>query len=251
MILFNYLGMLIIMTRTKKLIIAILIVVLIGLIAIIAGALFVGPDLTQEDKNILVLASDKYEQSNGGVDMAYMVRLENGSLANYTPIYPGDMVHPSQPAPGGLSGRMYMHDCLWDGLDDGMQYASEIVEANTGMHSDAVVVVYDEGIDHIIDSVRPLKVDGEVTNLSATDIIRENDAYQGYPGNENVQGNMSRGDAVMVLVKALSQTAKDPAKKSTMVQAAIKEYTAGNIVMKPDGSFTRLLATKGFESLAG
>ena len=239
------------MKRTKKLIIAILLVILIGLIAIIAGALFVGPDLTQENKTILVLASDKYEQSNGGVDMAYMVRLENGSLANYTPVYPGGMVHPSQPAPGGLGGNMLLHDCLWDGIDVGMQYAAEIVEANTGQHADAVVLVYDEGVDNVIDSIRPLKVDGEVTNLSATDIIRENDAYQGYPGNEHVQGNMSRADAVMVLVKALSQAAKDPVKKSTMVQAALNEYTNGNIHMKPEGSFTRLLATKGFENIAG
>ena len=238
------------MKRTKKLIIAILVVILIGLLAVIAGALFLGPDLTQENKSILVLASDKYEQSNGGVDMAYMVRLENGSLKNYTPVYPGEMAHPSQPAPGGLNGRMMLHDCLWDGVDQGMQYAAEIVEANTGMHADAVVLVYDEGVDNVIDSVRPLVVDGEETNLSATDIIRENDAYNGYPGNENVQGTMSRADAVMVLVKALSNAAKDPEKKSTMVQAALKEYSNGNIVMKPDGAFTRLLATKGFETIA-
>ena len=230
--------------------IAILVVILIGLLAVIAGALFLGPDLTQENKSILVLASDKYEQSNGGVDMAYMVRLENGSLKNYTPVYPGEMYHPSQPAPGGLGGNMMLHDCLWDGVDQGMEYAAEIVEYHTGMHADAVVLVYDEGVDNVIDSVRPLVVDGEETNLSATDIIRENDAYNGYPGNENVQGTMSRADAVMVLVKALSNAAKDPAKKSTMVQAALKEYSNGNIVMKPDGAFTRLLATKGFETIA-
>ncbi|MEE1129096.1 MAG: DUF4012 domain-containing protein [Methanobrevibacter sp.] len=237
------------MNRTKKLIIAILVIVLIGLLAVIYGALFSGPDLTYETKNILVLASDKEEQSNGGVDMAFMIRLENGSLKNYTPVYPGGMTHPTQPAPGGLGGKMFMHDCLWDGVDQGMEYAKEIVEANTGMKSDAVVVVYDKAVDSVIDSVRPLKVDGEVTNLSATEIIRENDAYQGYPGNENVQGNMSRGDAVMVLVKALATAAKDPAKKNTMVQTALKEYSNGNIIMKPEGSFTRLLATKGFESI--
>ncbi|WP_405269994.1 DUF4012 domain-containing protein [Methanobrevibacter sp.] len=238
------------MKRSKKLIIAILVVILIGLLAVIAGALFMGPDLTYEDKNILVLASDKYEQSNGGVDMAYMVHLSNGSLANYTPVYPGDMYHPTQPAPGGLPGNMFLHDCLWDGLDSGMQYAAEIVEYRTGMHADAVVVVYDEGIDHVIDSIRPLYVDGEETNLSATDIVRENDAYNGYPGNENVPGTMSRADAVMVLTKALSNASKDPIKKSTMVEAALKEYSNGNIVMKPEGSFTRLLATKGFENIA-
>ena len=238
------------MKRTKKLIIAILVVILIGLLAVIAGTLFLGPDLTQENKSVLVLASDKYEQSNGGVDMAYMVRLENGSLKNYTPVYPGEMYHPSQPAPGGLSGHMMLHDCLWNGVDQGMQYAAEIVEYHTGMHADAVVLVYDEGVDNVIDSVRPLMVDGKETNLSATDIIRENDAYNGYAGNENVPGTMSRADAVMVLVKALANAAKDPEKKSTMVQAAIKEYSNGNIVMKPDGAFTRLLATKGFESIA-
>ncbi len=239
------------MNRRKKLIIAILVVVLIGLFAIIYGSLFSGPDLSQETKDILVLASDKYEQSNGGVDMAFMVHLENGSFKNYTPIYPGDMVHPTQPAPGGLGGNMYLHDCLWDGVDNGMTYAQEIVKARAGMDSDAVVVIYDEGLDNIIKSVSPLKINGVETNLSATDIIRENDNYAGYPGNGNVQGNMSRGDAVMVLAKALASTAKDPNKKNTMIQTALQEYSKGNIVMKPEGSFTRLLATKGFESIAG
>lgn len=238
------------MKRSKKLIIAILLVIFIGLIAYIAGTLFMSPDLTHESKNILVLASDKYEQSNGGVDMAFMIHLENGSLANYTPIYPGGMTHPTQPAPGNLQGRMLLHDCLWNGLDSGMQNAKEIVEANTGMHADAVVVVYDEGIDNIIDSIRPLKVNGVETNLSATDIIRQNDAYAGYAGNENVSGTLSRADAVMVLTKALANAAKDPVKKSTMVDAALKEYSKGNIIMQPQGSFTKLLATKGFENLS-
>ncbi|WP_405291212.1 DUF4012 domain-containing protein [Methanobrevibacter sp.] len=238
------------MNRSKKLIIAILLVILIGIWIMIAGSLFMTPDLTSESKDILVLASDKYEQSNGGVDMAFMVHLENGSLKNYTPVYPGGMSHPTQPAPGGLGGRMMMHDCLWDGKDVGMRYAQEIVEANTGMHSDAVVLVYDEGLDNIIDSVRPIYINGEVSNLSAVDMVRQNDAYNGYPGNENVQGTMSRGDAVMELAKALANITKDPDKKNTMIQAALKEYSNGNIVMEPQGSFTKLLATKGIEKLA-
>ena len=237
------------MRRRKKLIIAILLVILIGLLTIIAGALIGGPDLTNESKDILVLASDKAEQPNGAVDMAFMVHLENGSIANYTPVYPGGKAHPTQAAPGGLSGKMLMHDCLWNGAKQGMQYAKEIVAYNTGMQADAVVIVYTDSIDAIINSVSPLIVDGQPTNLSAEDIIRENDAYNGYAGSENVQGNMSRGDAVMVLVKALAQAAQDPAKKNTMVQTALDQYSKGNILMTPEGSFTRLLATKGFESL--
>lgn len=237
------------MNRSKKLIIAILLVILIGIWAMIAGTLFMTPDLTSENKDILVLASDKYEQSNGGVDMAFMIHLENGSLKNYTPVYPGGMAHPTQPAPGGLGGRMLMHDCLWDGLDNGMRYAQEIVEANTGMHSDAVVLIYDEGLDNILDTVRPIYINGEVSNLSAVDMVRQNDAYQGYPGNENVQGNMSRGDAVMELAKAIANLTKDPQKKNTMIQSALDEYSKGNIVMQPQGSFTKLLATKGIERI--
>lgn len=238
------------MSRRKKLIIAILLVILVGLLASIYGALNTGPDLSQEDKDILLLTADKYEQSNGGVDMAFMIHLENGSFANYTPVYPGGMTHPTQPASSALGGgKMFLHDSLYDGIEDGMQYAKEIVEYNTNMTPDAVVLVYDEGVDNIIDSIRPLKVDGVETNLSATDIIRENDAYNGYAGNEAVSGTMSRSDAVMVLVKALAQAAADPDKKATMVQAALQEYSKGNIVMQPEGSFTKLLATKGIESL--
>ena len=238
------------MQRRKKLIIAILLVILIGLLASIYGALNTGPNLTEEDKDILILAADKYEQSNGGVDMAFMIHLENGSFKNYTPIYPGGMTHPTQPASSALGGgKMFMHDSLYDGIENGMQYAKEIVEYNTNMTPDAVVLVYDEGVDNVIDSIRPIKVDGVETNLSATDIIRENDAYNGYAGSENMPGTMSRSDAVMVLVKALAKAAADPDKKATMAKAALDEYSKGNIIMQPEGSFTKLLATKGIESI--
>ena len=238
------------MQRRKKLIIAILLVILVGLLASIYGALNTGPNLTEEDKDILILAADKYEQSNGGVDMAFMIHLENGSFKNYTPIYPGGMTHPTQPASSALGGgKMFLHDSLYDGIENGMQYAKEIVEYNTNMTPDAVVLVYDEGVDNVIDSIRPIKVDGVETNLSATDIIRENDAYNGYAGSENMPGTMSRSDAVMVLVKALAKAAADPDKKATMAKAALDEYSKGNIVMLPEGSFTKLLATKGIESI--
>ena len=239
------------MNRKQKLIIAILSVILIWLLFVIGSFFIGGPDLTAENKTILVLAADKYEQPNGGVDMAFIIHLKDGHLKSYETFYPGGMTHPSQHAPGGLAGNMRMHDCLWNGVEDGMQYAKEIVETRNGTHIDAVVVIYDEGIDNIIDSVRPLEVDGVETNLSATDIIRSNDNYAGYAGRQNIQtGSLDRGDAVMVLVKALAKAAKDPDKKQTMIKTALDEYNKGNIIMYPKGSFARLLATKGFESIA-
>ena len=238
------------MNRKQKLIIAILSVILIWLLFVIGSFFIGGPDLTAENKTILVLAADKYEQPNGGVDMAFIIHLKDGHLKGYEPFYPGGMTHPSQPAPGNLGGNMRFHDTMWNGVEQGMQYAKEIVEARNGTQIDAVVLIYDEGLDNIIDTIRPIEVDGVESNLSATDIIRENDNYAGYAGRQNIQtGSMNRADAVMVLVKALSKAAKNPDKKQKMVQAALDEYNKGNIVMEPKGSFARLLATKGFESI--
>ena len=68
------------MNRTKRLIVAILIVLFIGLIAIIAGALFIGhdTDLVKGDKNILVCAIDEGEDrpGMGACDMAFIIHLE-------------------------------------------------------------------------------------------------------------------------------------------------------------------------------
>lgn len=238
------------MRRRYKLVILIVIMFAIFIGLMFFGPMTTSPDLTQEDKTILVLAADKYEQPGGGVDMAYLVYLKNGSLDNYTPVYPGGKMHPSVSAPSNIGGKLRLHDSLWFGTDVGMQYAKEIVGNTTGVEADAVVIIYDEGMDNIIDSVRPLYVDGVETNLSAADIVRENDAYNGYGSSVGVTGTMSRGDAVMVLVKALAEAAKDPNKKATMVQAALSEYSKGNILMQPAGSFEKLLATKGFESIA-
>lgn len=231
------------MKRQNKLIIAIMAVAAIGVFAIV-GSVFLGwgPDLSQGDKKILVLAVDKGEQPGlGGVDMAFMVDISDGSIKKYTPVYPGGMEHPTQPAPGHLSGKMLLHDSLWDGTEQGMEYAKEIVEANTGMKADAVVAVTDEGLDAIIDSIRPFKINGQVYDLDATSIVRENDKLYG--------NGMTRGDAVMTLARALSTAATDTDKRNTMVQVALDQYSKGNIVMVPEGSFRSLMAVKGLEAL--
>ena len=77
------------MNRTKRLIVAILIVLFIGLIAIIAGALFIGhdTDLVKGEKNILVCAIDEGEDrpGMGACDMAFIIHLKDGTIRNYTP----------------------------------------------------------------------------------------------------------------------------------------------------------------------
>ena len=239
------------MDRTRKLIIAILIVILIGLLSIIAGALFLGnsSELVEGDSNILVCAIDESEDrpGMGACDMAFIVHLENGTLKNYTPVYPGGMTHPTAAEPQeaqeqGAGSALLLHDAFWDADNaKSMQLAKEIVEYNTNIHIDSVVAVNTEALDAVLGAAGPLEVNGTQMEVSGIDFIREEDWGNG----------MSRGDAVLQIVKAAANAAKDPEVKSAMVNAAINQYSQGNIIMDQQGAFVGLLASKGIETLFG
>ena len=237
------------MERQQKLQIAILVVGAIGLLAIIWGAFLSGPDLHQGDRTILVLAADETEPRPGlgAVDMAFLIRMEDGSIKKYQPVYPGGMRHPSAPGPAeaqaqGAGHLLLLHDSLWDADNrKGMQLAKEIVEHNRNISIDAVVAVNTEAIDKIINAAGQLKVNGTPVNISAIDLVRENDQMYG--------GEMTRGDAVLSLARALSTAATEPAKRESMVKVALDEFSKGSIVASPEGSFMSLVAAKGFESL--
>ena len=237
------------MDRTRRLIIVMLVVILIGLIAIIAGALFMGheSELTHGNKNILVCAIDESESrpGMGACDMAFIVNLQDGTLKNYTPFYPGDMTHPTASEPKeaqnqGAGSALLLHDAFWDADNEiGMQYAKEIVEYRTNTKIDSVVAINSQALDAILAAAGPLEINGKITNASGIDIIREDDG-----------SGVSRGDAVMAVVKAVAKAASDnPNVKSAMIQAALDQYSKGNIIMDNKGDFAGLLASKGFESI--
>ncbi|WP_405270530.1 DUF4012 domain-containing protein [Methanobrevibacter sp.] len=236
------------MDRTKKLIIAIIIVVLIGLCAIIASALFMGGDtnLDEGSKNILVCAIDESEDrpGMGACDMAFIVHIENGTLKDYTPFYPGGMTHPNATEPleaqeQGAGSALLMHDAFWDADNyKGMQLAKEIVEYRSNIPIDSVVAINTQALDAVLDAAAPLEVNGKTLNASGLDFIREEDWGNG----------VDRGDAVMEIVKAAANSSKDPVKKSAMINAAIDQYSKGNIIMDQQGAFVGLLASKGIET---
>ena len=95
-------------------------------------------------------------------------------------------------------------------------------------------------MDAILQAAGPIEVNGELTNASGIDIIREEDWGQG----------QSRGDAVMAIVKGAALAAsQNSTVKSNMVNAALDQYAKGNIIMDQEGAFAKLLASKGFESI--
>lgn len=237
------------MKRRKKLIIANLLIILIGLIAITAGMLFFtsNSELSSGDKNVLVCAIDESEPrpGMGACDMAFIVELKDGSLVNYTPIYPAGLTHsnatePEEAQKQGAGEKLLLHEAFWDSDSKlGMKYAKEIVEYNTNKSIDAVVAINSEALDKIISAASPLEVNGQIIHASGIDFIRE----------EQDSAGASRGDAVMNVVQAIANSASDPIKKSKMVETALDQYSKGNIVMEPKGAFMGLLASKGIDSL--
>ena len=239
------------MNRTKKIILAILVIVLIGLAAMIASVVFLGTnaELSKGDKSILVCAIDESEDraGMGACDMAFIVHLDNGTLKSYTPFYPGGMTHPNASEPQeyqqqGAGSSLLLHDAFYDADNaKGMRLAKEIVEYRTNDSIDNVVAINTAALDAILKAAGPLDINGTTTTASGIDIIREEDTNQ----------SMSRGDAVMNVVRAAAKKASDPTIKSNMVNAAMDQYSKGNIIMDDDGAFAGLLASKGIESLFG
>lgn len=239
------------MDRTRKIIIAIIIVVLIILVAIIAGTLFISQnsELAKGNKNILVCAIDESENrpGMGACDMAFIVTLNNGTLKNYTAVYPGGLTHPTAKEPAeaqsqGAGHALLLHDAFWeaDNAVD-MRLAKEIVEYNTNIHIDSVVAINTEALDAVLNAAGTININGTPTTVSSIDIIREEDWGNG----------VSRGDAVLDIVKAAAREAKDPNKKSAMINAALDQYSKGNIIMDEQGAFAGLLASKGIETFFG
>lgn len=239
--------------RRNKLLIAIFIVIILGIVAVIGQLYYLGADaeLAQGERTILICAIDESEgrPGMGACDMAFLVTLDNGTLKNYTAIYPGGLTHPTEPEPAeaqalGAGSKLLLHDSFWTKDNKlSMQHAKEIVEYryNLSQPIDAVVAINSEALDAILKSAGTVTVNGQQVTVSGIDIIRE----------EQYGNGSSRGDAVMDLVKAIAKAADNPDVKSKMVQAALDQYSKGNIVMEPQNEFVGLLASKGFSTLFG
>ena len=103
------------------------------------------------------------------------------------------------------------------------------------------MAINSKALDAILSAAGEIEVNGTKTTASGIDIIREEDWGNG----------VSRADAVLSIVKAAAQKAKDPSVKSVMVNAAVDQYSKGNIIMDEQGAFVGLLASKGIENFFG
>lgn len=117
---------------------------------------------------ILIIAEDT-EEGDPGVDMAAIL-----SVTGFEWIYPGNSVN----SHGETLHNIHLIDSNnpYGAAQEIMQYSYNITpHVIVGINNDAAEAIF---------------------GTSIIDDIRANDAYNGYAGNDNVQGTMDRGDAV-------------------------------------------------------
>ena len=144
------------MNRGKMILSIIALIIIAGLLFTVASP-------------ILVVAEDS-EEVTPGIDMAASFSLFGG----FQWVYPGSSVN---------EYGQTLHNVHLDNPDDPYGAARDIITYSYGYTPHLIVSVNNDAAEAIFGG-------------SIVDDIRANDAYNGYAGSENVQGTMSRGDAV-------------------------------------------------------
>jgi hypothetical protein len=230
-------------------------IVIVVILAIVVGALSFlyvndeGPLKSTLNANVLVLCVDPSEgrPGPGAVDMAFMVGLQDGNVKNLTPIYPGGMRHPTAEAPDFVKTQglyvLVLHDSLWyENTTYDAQLAQEIVEYNTGMKSDVVVMVKPEAIDAVIQSIGGVNVEGQgYVQGDTLEFLRA----------EQSEGGMSRGNAIESVADAIKSAAQDKDKRQAIMTTIIAQYNAGNIIVEPNDWAVRFMTAESINKVFG
>ena len=141
----------------------------LSVVLLIIIVLVVGFMLSTLSSPVLIMADDVEEGGGGAVDMAAKF-----SITGFEWIYPGSSVN--------AQGQT-LHNIHLDSPDDPYGAARDIMTYTYNFTPHIIVSVNNDGAEAIF-------------GTSIVDDIRANDAYNGYAGNDKVQGTMSRGDAV-------------------------------------------------------
>lgn len=228
----------------KNIIIIILFIAIVGLSAnAYIQYVAISENLIVGEHTILVLGVDETEKRPGlgAVDMAIIVKMNDGEITNISQIYPGGMVHPTAPIPAYLQSigesKLRLHDALWENnTEQGATYAREIVEYNTGVKPDIVVLVTTEAVDALIASVGSIDVSGGNISGDSLETLRSEQSNLG----------QSRGNAVQeMMASILNATQNDKTKYIALINTAADQYNQGNIYVYPEGAFKNFLIAEG------
>ena len=229
----------------KKAMVIILILLTIGA-AIGAIFMFQGYKKATGDYQILLLYVEPNKSSTGigTVDMAFVVYMRNYDAINMTPIYPDGMYHPNATSPAqvqqqGGGQRLLLQDTLMtNNTETGAKLAQETVEYNTGIKTDAVVIMTPAAVGAMIDAVGPLYVEdmGYVNSSTAKTMANEQNLHQ------------TRGYSLYDVMRTLMET-YHTLKRPLLLLAVANQYQQGNIIAIPKELFIQLGIASGTNKL--
>lgn len=228
----------------KNVIIIILFIAIVGLSAsAYTQYKSVSENVVVGQHTVLVLGVDESEKRPGlgAVDMAMIVNMKDGEIQNVTQLYPGGMIHPTAPVPAYLKSigetKLRLHDSLWENnTEQGATYAREIVEYNTGVKPDIVVIITTEAVDAMIASVGSVQVSGGNITGDSLETLRSEQSSLGETRGNAVQGMMS---------SILNATHNDKTKYVALVNTAVDQYNQGHIYVFPESAFKNFLIAEG------
>lgn len=224
-------------------------VIVIILVLLAIGAIFIAYEYkkAEGDQQILLLIVDNNESKSviSAVDMAFVIPMVNYDATIMTPVYPSGMTYPNGTAPAEVqqqdSGkRLLLHDTLWSNdTEAGTKLAQETVEYNTGIKTDAVVIMTPAAIDAMIDALGPIYVEG---------MGYVNSSSVNYLLNEQNQGK-TRNNNLYSMMRTLMQTYHNPLKRPALLLAVANQYIMGNIIVIPKELFMQLAIASGINKL--
>jgi hypothetical protein len=235
------------MISKKKMILIGLAIILVAVGGYLLTNYMEGQKAFAGEHNVLVLCTDPSENRPGvgAVDMAFVIKLNDGKVGEITKVYPGGLTHPTKEPSASMRAEglnvVYLHDSLWsDNLTEGTTTAQEIVEYHTGLKTDMVLVVTPEAIDALINAVGPVYSDGKEVTSSSIDFLRD-DQKEG----------ATRGDAIEGLADGIKDAASKNNKKPQLIQAAMDQFSKGNIKVVPEDKFAPFISYGGISNILG
>ena len=234
---------------SKKLILVLIVILLAG--SVIAYGAYQNEqpgsvNIMKGDHNVLILlTNDKANPGTEVVDMAFSIHLINGNIGNITPIYPQGMRSTTLMEPNSLgTGNLLLKDTFWnnDTTKDAAN-AQLIIHENTGIKTDAVVIIKYPAANAFLLAISPVNIPGygEVGSNNS-------EAFLKYMTFDVPTTTLKAGETAVVL-PSIYAAATNPNKRPALLQAAIQQYIEGNIVVIPQHIIPQIAISKGSEYL--
>ena len=198
-------------------------------------------NIMKGDHNVLILLTN-YKQNPGTqvVDMAFSIKLVNGKIGNITPIYPQGMRSSTLKEPAAYgTGNLLLKDTFWNNnTTQGAAAAQKIVQQNTNIKTDAVVIIKYPAAKAFLDAISPVNIPGygEVDSNNSEAFLQ----YMTF----DVPTTTLRAGETAVVLPPIYKAATNSSKQQTLVEAAIPQYIEGNIVVIPQNIIPQIVISK-------